>query len=69
MTHAEEGAGAAGAALALEAWKGRDAEHLAERDRLVRDAHLAGMNVRQIALKSGLSRTTVYKILGEGVVV
>jgi DNA invertase Pin-like site-specific DNA recombinase len=54
---------------ALEAWKRRDAEHQAERDKLVRAAHLAGLNKRQIALASGLSRTTVYKILGDGVTV
>lgn len=52
------------AALAMEAWKRRDAGHLAERDRLVRAAKTAGVNVRQIALGMGISRTTVYAILG-----
>ena len=57
------------AAFALEAWARRDAEHQAERDQLVRQAATLLVrdgkpNVRQIAMKSGLSRTTVYKILG-----
>ena len=48
---------------ALETWKRRDAEHLAERDRAIRAAREAGVNIRQIALKSGISRTTIYKVL------
>lgn len=51
------------AARNLEDWARRDAEHQTQRDRLVREAFAAGVNVRQISLKSGLSRTTVYKIL------
>lgn len=47
----------------LETWKHRDAEHLAERDRAIRAAHEAGVNIRQIALKSGISRTTIYRVL------
>jgi hypothetical protein len=34
------------------------------RDEMVRDVRAAGINPRQIALRSGLSRQTVYKILG-----
>lgn len=52
------------ATLAMEAWRRRDAEHQAERDRLVRAAKASGVNVRQIALGMGISRTTVYAILG-----
>lgn len=51
------------ATLAMEAWKRRDAEHTAERDQLVRAAKAAGVNIRQIALSLGISRTTVYAIL------
>ncbi len=47
----------------MDGWKRRDAEHLAERDQLVRAARAAGVNVRQIALGMGISRTTVYAIL------
>lgn len=35
------------------------------RDLIVRESRAAGRNVRQIALHMGLSRDTVYKILGE----
>lgn len=54
-----------GEAGAMEAWKRRDAEHRAERDRLVRAASAAGVNVRQVALSMGISRTTVYAILAQ----
>jgi transcriptional regulator of acetoin/glycerol metabolism len=53
------------AARDLEQWAIRDEKHQLQRDQLVRAAAAAGVNVRQIALKSGLSRTTVYKIIGE----
>ena len=49
--------------LSMEAWKRRNAEHLAERDQLVRAARACGVNVRQIALRMGISRPTVYSIL------
>ena len=50
---------------ALAAWKRRHAEHQAERDALVRAAYpLLGRNVRRIARLAGLSRNTVYAILG-----
>lgn len=67
-------ASAGEAAAALEAWKQRDAEHLAERDRLVRAAASlitretpAGPepNIRRIAAGMGISRSTVYSILQE----
>ena len=57
-------------ARALEDWARRDKEHRAERDELVRAAALVLVrdggepNVRQIALRTGLSRNTVYAILG-----
>lgn len=35
-----------------------------ERDAAVRTAKAAGMNVRQIGMESGLTRKTVYRILG-----
>lgn len=51
------------AAEALAAYR-RTAE---SRDGLVRAARAAGMNIRRIALESGISRATIYKILnGEG---
>jgi DNA-binding NarL/FixJ family response regulator len=49
--------------VAMEAWKRRDAEHLGERNLLVRAAKACGVNVRQIALRMGISRTTVYAVL------
>lgn len=39
-------------------------ETVAQRDALVRAAHTAGANIRQIGQESGVSRNTVYKILG-----
>lgn len=54
-------------AARLADWKNRSEESEAERDQLVREAKTGGMNIRQIAILSGLSRTTIYKILsGEG---
>jgi hypothetical protein len=48
-------------------WKSRSEEFGAERDQLVREANAGGVNIRQIAILSGLSRTTVYKIIaGDG---
>lgn len=48
----------------LRDWKTRRDQLDAERDRLVREADADGKNIRQIGTLSGLSRTTVYKILG-----
>ena len=45
---------------ALAAWRARGAE----RDSLVRAAHEAGVSINRISKLSGLSRTTVYRILG-----
>lgn len=55
--------GEASAALleAMDALKRRQRD---ERERLVREAFAAGVNKRQIALRMGISRTTVYAILG-----
>ncbi len=48
----------------LDNWAGDDERHMLKRDELVRAASAAGVNVRQIALHMGISRTTVYAILG-----
>ncbi len=45
---------------ALAGWK-RNAD---QRDALVRAAHEAGIQIKEIGQLSGLSRTTVYRILG-----
>lgn len=52
------------AAGALEDWKAQGDKLSAERDGLVRSAYQAGISVAGISGLSGLSRTTVYKILG-----
>jgi hypothetical protein len=58
------------AALAMEAWKRRAAEVQAERDTLIRAVAAlmkdrdGRVNVRQIALGMGISRPTVYAVLG-----
>jgi hypothetical protein len=56
---------------ALADWKQRNLQFTSEldrltgdRDQLVRDAYAAGMNIRQIHLRSGVGRTTIYRILG-----
>ena len=49
---------------ALKAWKREGDEHAARRDELVRAAREAGLSIYAIGGLSGLSRTTVYKILG-----
>jgi hypothetical protein len=56
--------GVAEAAEDLRNWKLRADELDTERDPLVRAAHAAGISVQGISSISGLSRTTVYKILG-----
>ena len=49
---------------ALDGWKQRR-EHLeAERDQLIRDTAAAGMPIRQIHLRSGIGRSTIYRVLG-----
>lgn len=53
-----------GTVPALRDWKRRSAELDAERDALIRAAHAAGINIRQIGMESGLNRGTIYKILG-----
>jgi len=60
MSQEETAAGEEAALEAIDSWKARSTE---ERDRLVRAAFAAGANKRQIALRMGISRTTVYAIL------
>ena len=45
---------------ALADWKA----NAGRRDELVRTAHGAGIQIKEIGQLSGLSRTTVYRILG-----
>jgi transcriptional regulator of acetoin/glycerol metabolism len=45
---------------ALAGWK----QNADRRDELIRAAYAAGVNIRRIGQLSGLSRNTVYKILG-----
>lgn len=52
------------AETALTEWKRQGEQHDAERDPLVCAAHKAGLNVHRIHTLSGVSRTTIYKILG-----
>jgi transcriptional regulator of acetoin/glycerol metabolism len=54
---------AAGAEAALGEWKRRGEKVAADRDPLVLAAHTAGLNVHRIHKVSGISRTTIYKIL------
>ena len=56
---------------ALENWKRRNLritveldELMRDRDQVVRDAYAAGVNIRQIHLRTGVGRTTIYRILG-----
>jgi hypothetical protein len=58
-----------GIASRLADWKRRSEESGAERDQLVREAKAGGMNIRRIAILSGLSRTTIYKITGRPAVI
>ena len=46
---------------ALAVWK----RNLDQRDELVRLAHEAAVQIKEISQLTGLSRTTIYKILGE----
>jgi transcriptional regulator of acetoin/glycerol metabolism len=57
---------AAEARAALAEWKRRTDQDARVRDDLIRAAHEAGMNIRQIHLESGVSRTTIYRVLGVG---
>jgi transposase len=57
--------GLAEAAVDLEVWKQESDRLAAERDRLVRAAYEAGISIRGISHLSGLSRTTIYAILGD----
>jgi hypothetical protein len=61
MTTAAE----AEAAAALAEWKSRSAEVGRDRDPVVRAAADAGLNIRQIHLRTGIARSTIYSILGE----
>lgn len=54
------------AARALDSYKERAGQLDAERDQLIRDARAAGMNIRQIHLRSGVGRSTIYRVLGVG---
>jgi hypothetical protein len=56
--------GPAEAAGELREWKLRSDQLDAERDPLIRAAYAAGIPVQRIHQISGLSRTTIYKILG-----
>jgi len=56
--------GTADAEQALTEWKHRADTVAAERDGVVRAAHAAGVSIYRISQITGLSRTTVYKILG-----
>ena len=49
---------------ALDSWRQRREHVEAERDQLIRDAYAAGVNIRQIHLRSGIGRNTVYRVLG-----
>jgi transcriptional regulator of acetoin/glycerol metabolism len=57
MGHAE-------AEQALTEWKKRTDAAAAERDKLIRAAHAAGVSITRINELTSVSRTTVYKILG-----
>ena len=52
------------ARAALAEWKRRTDRAASERDGLIRVAYEAGVNVRQIHQESGVSRTTIYTVLG-----
>jgi transcriptional regulator of acetoin/glycerol metabolism len=52
------------AEAALAEWKRRSDQDARERDSLIRAAHEAGVNIRRIHLISGVSRSTVYRVLG-----
>lgn len=52
------------AGRALDSYRQRSEQLDAERDQLLRDARAAGMNIRQIHLRSGVGRTTIYRVLG-----
>lgn len=54
----------AGAEAALADWKRRMDSANAERNGLIRAAYEVGVNIRRISQLSGVSRTTVYKVLG-----
>jgi predicted GIY-YIG superfamily endonuclease len=49
----------------LAEWKARVKMHEAERDSLIRAARESGLNILRISHLSGLSRTTIYAILGD----
>ena len=54
----------ADAEQALTEWKQRTDAAAAERDRIIRAAHAAGVSITRISRLTGLSRVTIYKILG-----
>ena len=49
---------------ALDDWRQRSEQVAGERDQLIRDAYAAGVNIRQIHIRSGIGRNTVYRVLG-----
>ena len=49
---------------ALAEWKKRHDDAADERDRVIRAAHEAGVDIVRIHKLTGVSRTTVYRILG-----
>jgi transcriptional regulator of acetoin/glycerol metabolism len=52
------------AGRALDDYRQRSEGLDAERDQLIRDARAAGMNIRQIHVRSGIARSTIYRVLG-----
>jgi hypothetical protein len=48
----------------LDDYRQRAGQLDAERDQLIRDARAAGIPIRQIHLRSGIGRTTIYRVLG-----
>jgi len=52
------------AGQALDSYRQRSEQLDAERDQLIRDAKAAGMNIRQIHVRSGIARSTIYRVLG-----
>lgn len=59
-----QGMDIAEAGRALDDYRRRSERLDAERDQLVREARAAGMNIRQIHVRSGVARSTIYRILG-----
>jgi DNA invertase Pin-like site-specific DNA recombinase len=52
------------AGAALDSYRQRSEQLDAERDELIREARAAGIAIRQIHLRSGIGRSTIYRVLG-----